>query len=244
MTDLWYDEAGAGAPVVLLHQGVVDARIWEPLVPLLAEHYRVIRYDQCGYGRSPMWTDPYSPIHDLLAVMDAAGAAEAALVGASRGGRIALQAALAAPDRVSALVLVGSGVSGRPLQIEATPEQERRWEEVEARGDVGGMAEIDLEIWAPLGADDELLAMFVENAEASNAEDPAVEEPAAGRLREISAPTLVVTGARDVAAINELGDVLAREISDARSAVIDQADHMVQWRAPQELSHLIVSFLG
>jgi pimeloyl-ACP methyl ester carboxylesterase len=126
------------------------------------------------------------------------------------------------------------------VNVDVTPEQEARWDDAEARGDLAELAAIDMEIWAPLGVDDELRAMFVENAEASNADDPALEEVCAGRLGEIGAPTLVVTGGRDVAAINELGELLAREIPGARSAVIEEADHMVQWRAPEELARLVL----
>lgn len=243
VTDLWYGDAGAGTPVVLLHQNVVDSRIWGPFLLLLAERHRVIRYDERGYGRSPMWDGPYSPLDDLVSVMDAAGVDRAALVGASHGGRIAIQATIERPERVSALILVGSALAGHRLDIEGTPEQEARWEAAEAAGDVTALAELDLEIFAPMGEDDELRAMFVENAEASNADDPAHEVDSTGRLGEISVPSLVITGARDVPAINELGDLLAREIPGARRAVIEDADHMVQWRAPEELAHLILDFL-
>ena len=240
MTDLWYDDRGSGLPTVLLHEGVVDSRIWDRFLPFVEGRLRTIRYDQRGYGRSPMWAGPYSPVDDLLSVLDAAGLERAALVGTSRGGRIAIDAALAHPERVASLVLVGSGASGYPLEIEGTPEQEARWEAAEERGDVAVLAELDMEIWAPMGADDELRAMFLENAEASNADDPAEWISSAGRLGEIRTPTLVVTGGRDVRAINELAVVLAREIPNARSAEIDEADHMVQWRAPEELARLVL----
>jgi 3-oxoadipate enol-lactonase len=244
VTDLWYEDTGSGPSAILLHEGVVDSRIWGPFLPLVADRLRTIRYDQRGYGRSPMWTGPYSPVDDLVSVLDAAGVDQAALIGTSRGGRIATQAVLDRPERVSALVLAVSGLAGHPLDIEATPEQEARWEAAEASGDLAGLAEIDMEIWAPMGVDDDLRAMFVENAEASNAEDPAREETSAGRLGEIGVPTLVINGARDVPAINELGVLLAREIPGARHAVIEQADHMIQWRAPEEFAHLVVEFLS
>jgi pimeloyl-ACP methyl ester carboxylesterase len=243
MTDLWYEDSGSGPPVVLLHEGVVDSRIWDPFLPHVEGRLRTIRYDQRGYGRSPMWTGPYSLVDDLVSVMDAAGVEQAALVGISRGGRIAIQAALERPERVSTLVLVASGLAGNPLHIEVTPEQEARWDDAEARGDLNELATIDMEIWAPLGVDDELRAMFVDNVEASNADDPAREEDSAGRLGEIGVQTLVVTGDRDVPAINELGEILAREIPSARSSVIENADHMVQWRAPEELARLVIEFV-
>ncbi|HEU6444431.1 MAG TPA: alpha/beta fold hydrolase [Gaiellaceae bacterium] len=244
MTDLWYDVAGEGPPLVLLHEGVVDSRIWAPVVPLLAPHHRLIRYDQRGFGRSPMPDGPYSLVDDLVSVLDAAGAESAALAGASRGGNIALTAAVERPERVSALVLLGSGLSGAGLEIDATPEQEARWEQAEAGQDWAAMAEIDMEIWAPMGADPELRAMFLENAVGSNSEDPATDEPVADRVSGIAAPTLVITASRDVRGINELGDRLARDIPGAESAVIEDADHMIPWRTPEELSHLILDFLA
>jgi 3-oxoadipate enol-lactonase len=244
MTDLWYEHTGSGTPIVLLHQNVVDSRIWTPLLPLLSERHRVIRYDERGYGRSPMWDGPYSPVEDLLSVMDAVGVERAPLVGASHGGRIAIQAAIERPERVSALVLVASALAGYPLDIEGTPEQESRWEAAEDAGDTDAMAELDMEFFASMGHDDELRAMFIENAAASNADDPAREVSSAGRLGEIAVPSLVVTGGRDVPAINELGDLLAREIPGARRAVIEGADHMVQWRAPEELAGLVLDFLA
>ena len=244
MTDLWYDDTGSGSPVVLLHEGVVDSRSWDPLVPLLAGSHRVLRYDQRGFGRSPAPMEPYSVVDDLVSVLDAAGVERAALVGCSRGGNIALTAALDRPESVSALVLAGSGLPGHRLQVDATPEQEARWDKAEAAGDFEAMAEIDMEIWAPMGADPELRAMFVENAVASSSEQETTDEPVADRLGGITAPTLVVTGGRDVAAINEVGEILAREIPGAQHAVIDEADHMIQWRAPEELAQLVLRFLS
>src|SRR5215207_2898112 len=129
--------------------------------------------------------------------------------------------------------------------LAATVRLRTRWPSVEELAWLRKMcAELDLEIWAPMGADDELRAMFIENAEASNAEDPALEQPSVGRLSEISVPTLVITGGRDVPAVADLGDLLAREIAGAKRAVIEEADHMIQWRAPEELAHLVLDFLS
>jgi 3-oxoadipate enol-lactonase len=144
---------------------------------------------------------------------------------------------------VSALVLAVSTVAGRPLNVKGTPEQDARLEAAEAKGDVAELAELDMEIWAPMGVDDELRAMFLENAEASNAEDPAGDEPAVDRLSEISVPTLVITAGRDVPDLETVGDLLVREIPSAKRARIEEADHMIQWRAPDELAQLVLDFL-
>ena len=243
MTDLWFDETGSGTPVILLHHGIVDSRIWARVVPLLAERHRVIRYDQRGYGRSPLPDGPYSVVQDLFAVMDAAGVEQAALVGASRGGNISMAATLEQPERVSKLILVGSGLAGHSWTVEWTPEQIARWEAAEEAEDYEAMAELDMEAWAPLGADPELRAMFIENAVGSNSEHATTDEPVAERVGGIAAPTLVITGGRDVPGINEVGALLAREIPEAQSAVIEETDHMVPWRTPEELAHLILDFV-
>jgi pimeloyl-ACP methyl ester carboxylesterase len=86
--------------------------------------------------------------------------------------------------------------------------------------------------------------MFVENAERSNRGHDTTDEPVAERLSGIRAPTLVAVGTRDVPAIRDIAAILSRTIPDARHAVIEEADHMVPWRTPEELSHLILDFLA
>ena len=215
-------------------------------MPLLAPHHTVVTYDQRGYGRSPRPDGPYSLVEDLGSVLDTAGLDRAALVGTSRGGRHR--------DRLHAHVSrSGSPRSSRsPRRCPAiasrstpAPDLERRWDEAEAAGDLAALADIDLEVWAPLGVDPELRAMAVENVEWSNADDPGTwaDPPAVGRLSEIRVPTLVITGGRDLRAIAEIGDVLAAGISGARREVIEDADHVVGWRTPDELARLVLEFL-
>ncbi|MFF9838630.1 alpha/beta fold hydrolase [Streptomyces sp. NPDC013740] len=64
------DTGGEGLPMVLVHQGVGDSTIWDPVLPALAGRHRVTRYDVRGYGRSPEPSTPYSPAADLSAALD------------------------------------------------------------------------------------------------------------------------------------------------------------------------------
>src|SRR5690242_17574490 len=109
---LWTERRGTGAPVVLLHGAGMDSRLWDAVFPALASECDVIRYDARGLGRSASPTGPFSDIGDLRTVLDHFGVERAALVGLSMGGETAIDFTLAHPDRVAALALVGSSVSG------------------------------------------------------------------------------------------------------------------------------------
>src|SRR5438309_2596336 len=111
-TMLGYDEAGEGAAVVLLHAAVGDRRMWDAQFTALSATHRVIRYDRRGFGESADHDGAFSHHEDLLALLDARGIERAALVGSSMGGACALDAALAAPERITRLALLGSGLSG------------------------------------------------------------------------------------------------------------------------------------
>src|ERR1700761_1582957 len=103
---VWADDSeGDGPLLVLLHPGVGDSRIWDPVLPALAAKYRVIRYDARGFGQSPAPTAKFSLLPDLVAVLDHYDIGRAAIVGCSQGGGTALGLALAQPERVPALVL-------------------------------------------------------------------------------------------------------------------------------------------
>lgn len=109
---LAYDEAGAGPTVVLSHAGLADRRMWEYQFEQLSADHRVIRYDWRGYGGSDDAAGSFAHYRDLLGLLDALEIDTAALVGCSMGGAYSVDVALAAPERVRALVLICSGLSG------------------------------------------------------------------------------------------------------------------------------------
>lgn len=124
-----YEEAGPATPlgtVVLVHGGTTDMRLWEHQFRALSERYRVIRYDRRGCGRSGDAAGEVCHHEDLLAVMDALGVERAALAGSSMGGAYATEVALAAPARVAALALIGSGLAGHPWPQEMLDQARER----------------------------------------------------------------------------------------------------------------------
>ena len=128
---LYYEIAGEGPVVTLIHPGLWDSRTWDAQVPvLLGSAFRVVRYDVRGYGRSSRLTGkPYSHVRDLVALLDFLDVSLTTLVGCSMGGAIAIDYTLEDPDRVSALVPVASGLGG----FEALEEEEDWWDSVNAK---------------------------------------------------------------------------------------------------------------
>ena len=112
-------------PVVLLHGWPDSVRCWDRVVPILAERYRVIAYDQRGFGRSDMPEDVAEyrisrSVGDLAGVLTWAGAERATVVGHDFGGAVAWSAAAALADRLDAVVVLASPHPGRMREVTGT----------------------------------------------------------------------------------------------------------------------------
>jgi pimeloyl-ACP methyl ester carboxylesterase len=129
-----------GAQVLLIHAGVNDRRGWHHVTERLGSRHRCVTYDRRGFGDTTYEReDDWSPVDDALAVIDGAGLGRVVLVACSMGGKLAIDLALAAPDRVSGLVLIGTAVSGAPdPEVDDVPADElnARIEAAEAAGDL------------------------------------------------------------------------------------------------------------
>jgi 3-oxoadipate enol-lactonase len=241
---LFYEEAGDGPAVVLVHGGLGDLRMWDGVVSLLAASHRVVRFDVRGFGRSDAPAGEFNPHEDLRGLLDGLGIESAALVGLSLGGRIVLDAALELPERVSALVLVAPGVNGLPLEGVYSEEQDREFDEALASGDLERAAAIDLSVWAPLGTDERIKALLLDNLRENEGVVMVSAKPPAGeRLEDVRVPTLVVIGTRDLPRMLELADELLSRIPNARRAELE-SDHYLPMREPQAFARRVREFLG
>lgn len=226
------DSGGDGPPVVLLHPGIADMRVWDPMWPALTETHRVIRYDMRGYGGSSQPTEPYDWISDLHRVLDHAGLDSAHLVGNSMGGATALAMALDAPKRVRSLVLLAPGISGYPWPEE--PELSERWLALAETGDRAGLVELMLEVWCGAGHDP-FVRDLVTGASGAEAGEQAYWrelEPAWDRLGELTIPTVLMVGDLDPASMVEATTAAAARIPSARLIRIPDVDHLPQVRVP------------
>lgn len=251
------EEAGIGPAVVLLHPGVADRRCWAATTAALAPHYRVISYDRRGFGATEYDPEPNSPAVDLAALLDALEIERAALVGNSRGGRVAIDFTLALPDRVAALVLIGSAVRGAPDPTVPPDVQllAERIDDCEAAGDRDGQNAAEARLWLdgpsrPEGAvGGPARELFLEmNARALAAADPGPEfEPHDGgawnRLPEIRVPVLSVVGVHDLPHLVQRAHHLAQSVADGHLVTLPNSAHLPQLDDPQTLDAVLIEFL-
>ncbi|HEY9289164.1 MAG TPA: alpha/beta fold hydrolase [Candidatus Dormibacteraeota bacterium] len=251
---LHYEIAGTGPDVVLIHSAITDSRSWGPQFKQFAGLFRVLRYDLRGFGQSDVPHGQYSNVEDLRGVMDAAGIERAAMVGVSMGGGTALDFTLEFPDRVMALALVASAVSGRS----PSAEMQAKWKELEARYEADGidaLVEGQLELWlygkgrtaAEVDPDvREAVSLMVRHAierYPDDAQPRKPERPAVERLGEVSVPTLVIVGDRDVDHTQEAARKLAAEIPGASLAIMKDVAHVPNMEKPEEFNRLVLGFL-
>jgi 3-oxoadipate enol-lactonase len=260
--ELWYEEAGEGPALVLVHEGVADSTMWDDLVDDFACEYRVLRYDLPGYGRSPLPPGPFSHIRDLVSLLDGLDVDRASIVGVSVGGRIALDFALVHPDRVDALVLTAPGLPGWDWSEEMEHVDEQEEALVEAR-DVEGAAALAVRVWfdgphrSPADVDAELRERALEmNRRAYAIQIPAytaeqqpgpseqLDPPTIGRLGEVRTPTLVVVPDLDVPDILGICELLASGIPGARKVVMEGVAHFAPMERPEEFTRLVLDFLA
>ena len=257
-TRLATEAAGAGHPVVFIHAGIADRRMWVAQVPTFAERFRTITYDMRGFGSSEIVDEPFSHGADLTRLLDALSIESAHLIGCSMGGALALQFAIEHGDRVDSLVLVNSGAPG------FVPEdgffEPPEWEELLAAfkaGDLDRTAELEVEMWVtgvhrsaddvPADIRDAVFEMVRQALQTENRRDEyerSLDPPAGTRLDEVRCPTLVVLGQLDRPDMHSISRHLAAGIADTQFATIDDTAHLPNMERPEEFNRIVLDFLA
>ena len=250
--------AGGGADVLLIHAGVNDRRSWQHVVERLSPRHRCVAFDARGYGETMYEReDGWSPVADAVAVLDAAGVERPVVVACSMGGQAAIDLALAHPERVAGLVLIGAAVRGAPypdLTEGPTAELNARIEAAEAAGDVAEVGRLEAWMWLDGPEAEEgrvggpARELFLEmNGRALRAEDPgdqAEVPPAWPRLGEITAPTLVLIGRLDAEEIRVIDEQAARIIPGARLVFLDGVAHVPHLEGDPATLDAIAAFVA
>jgi pimeloyl-ACP methyl ester carboxylesterase len=257
VTDLYVEQAGEGSPVVLIHEGIADSRMWEPQWAEWSKRFRLVRFDLRGFGQSPPMVGTYSLSGDLVQLLESLELGPVTLIGVSLGGAVAIETTIARPDLVSRLVVVAPGLRG----FEMNDETKAGWDEEEAaleRGDVDAAVEVNMRMWVdgpsrlPEEVDPNVRSQVAEMQRhaiekyleaGEEGEHRPLAENWGERLGEISVPTLVVVGDLDRPEMLEIARRLEAEIPGARREVIAGAAHVPSMERPDEFDRLVLGFL-
>lgn len=247
---------GEGAPILLIHSGITDSRMWEPQLESFAAGHRVVTYDLRGFGQSTIPASDYAHHEDLRALLDALDIDSATLVGASFGGDVVLAFAVEYPERVQALVLVDTlaGVT------EPSPELRSGWRAVEdalESGSFDDAVELELRMWVDgphRSAGDvdwdvrervrEMDAALLRRAgEQDAATERELDPPTLERLGTIAVPALVVVGVLDGLDALASADVLVAGIPGARRLDILGTAHLPSMECPDVFNPAVLAFI-
>ncbi len=255
-----YDRAGPGGevPVVLLHAGVADRRMWEPLWLSLTAERDAVRLDLRGFGESTARPEgAFSHADDVLGALAELGVERCRLVGASLGAGVAVEAALARPERVASLLLCAPGGSLIPEmtpQLRAFITAENAAMEAE---DLDAAVQANVSWWLvgphrdAADVDPAVCDLvrrmqrraFEVTAGWDDVEEREPEPPALDRLGEITAPTLVLQGGLDLDAIHETASRLTENIPGARRVDWPDTAHLPSLERPEAFGDLLAEWI-
>jgi pimeloyl-ACP methyl ester carboxylesterase len=256
---IYYEVAGEGHPLVFLHAGIANLHMWDDQVSAFSDRYRVVRYDHRSFGQSSAPAGPASISNDVYGIFTVLNIEKAYLVGCSMGGGAALDFTLAHPEMVDGLVLVGPGVSGIP--DEEDDPLAATWQEIRAAakaGDYDKANELELRVWVDgVGRTPDQVdpayrakasamnrALYAHDAEMNAVEWQSADPPAYPRLEQVTAPTLVIVGDRDVPDIQHAVDMLAARIPVAKKVVMHNTAHLPSVELPGEFNQILGDFLN
>ena len=258
--NLYYERAGGGQALVMLHAGIADCRMWEHEFASLADSYQTLRFDMRGYGRSLPAAGQFNIQDDLEGLLDALEVpSPTILMGCSMGGGLAIEFALAQPESVSALILVGSDPRGFESDAAWPDELIARSEAAFEQGEVDEVAELDIIIWFDgvgrsrddvdpgIRAKAFEMARRVTEHELSGIGDhksKTTEVPAAQRLTELTMPALVIIGENDLPHLQQAADYLAEQLPHARKFVLPNAAHLPNMEHPALFEASVREFLA
>ena len=259
---LYYEVLGEGHPLVLIHAGIADSRMWDDQFSPLAQYYRVIRYEVRGFGHSRTVENPgnvtstYTDHQDLYHLLEFLNVDQAFILGVSNGGRIALDFTLTYPHKVAALIPVASALGGYEYTDQATEQKDAASDESLAKGDIAQAVELSLQLWVdgpwrtPAQVNPivrqrvgEMISQLCHLPQ-DNSERQQLEPAAISRLGEIRVPTLVMVGDQDVPDMLTIADVLATGITGAEKVIMSGVAHVPNMEKPEEFNQIVHNFLS
>ncbi len=248
-TKLYYEVMGEGHPLVLIHGGGIDRRMWDDHFKVFAEHYKVIRYDLRGSGKSDVPTKRWSHVEDLHSLLRFLNVDKVYLLGLSRGGQVSADFIFEHPEMVDALILASSNLDGPPPAYENPGAREAAREDISLAVDVLMKNPYTIPHTEYRAARRKMREMIEDNVMVSlfiyrnfNLQRP--ELPATQRISAISVPTLMIVGGQDHPDALANYDREVALIPGARKVVIPGTNHLAPMEQPEEFNRIVLDFLG
>lgn len=249
---IYYEVAGEGSALVLIHGGFVDSRLWDEQIKSLSKPFKVIRYDLRGFGKSEYPTKPFSNVEDLYELLKFLKLEKAAIIGLSLGGMVGADFTLEHPEMVTAFIPVAAGLRGFKNELD---------EKTYAiyRTAFEGNVDKAIEKWMehPFFASTKnnnpyqkkMKRMMKDNARVwSSLDSQKLERWNAvntiERLEKINVPTLVIIGGEDDKDLLEISEILHTKIPNAKKIVIPGTSHHLNMEKPEEFNQAVLSFLS
>jgi 3-oxoadipate enol-lactonase len=257
---LSYDIAGEGFPLILLHAGIADRRLWDRQIEVFAQSYQVIRYDLRGFGESTFPDGDYAHYQDLRGLLDHLNISHAHVCGVSMGGSTALDFTLSNPTMAKSLTMVGSSASGytpprNPEEIAAMRAFENTWDALYEADKLEEANELEIRRWVdgprPSAQVDQTVRSLVSDMNLNamrkynrNTTFKRLDPPAFERLAEVKLPTLLVVGSVDTSDTLSSIDYLAANLPGAKKIVMEGLTHVPNLEAPEEFNRILLDFLA
>lgn len=245
-----YETAGSGAPVLFIHAGIADSRMWDRQVDVFGKDYRVVTFDMRGFGHSPPANGQYSPLKDISDLLSNLHIEKPFLVGCSMGGALAIDFALAHPDKVRGLLLAAPGLSGTqyeafgPEELPAIEYDDKKSMEIAnawKEGRVADAEELLRQLWCSSLKEEslELFKKMINENREEVFEDRSMQRaerstPAYGRLGGMHTPTTVLVGDHDNPSMVPFANLVTKGIEGARLVHIKGADHLINLSRPDD----------
>lgn len=252
---IYYEEAGEGEALILLHGGFLTKEMWDGHFQEFAKKYRVVRYDARNHGLSKSQAVTFAHFADLNKLLEHLKIDKAVILGLSMGGYIAIDFALKYPDKVKGLILVAPGLSGFEMHGPESDAFNKKFEAALKTGNIDSIIEAFMEAWTygpsrkaedlDSALRDKVTRMARQTMETWNDQTKElVASPlAVGRLNEIKAPTLAIVGDLDMPNILEIVGLLEKNVPDFEKFVIRGAAHMLNLEKPEEFNKAVLDFL-
>lgn len=254
-TSLYYEAKGHGFPIVFVSGGgVLDRRGWDEQFEIFAKHYRVIRYDVRGIGKSARPANSFSHSEDLYALLTLLKIERAHVVGLSVGGAIAIDFAITHSDMVDHLVLAASGLSSDSKSNANLEGLVTLSKLVQTKG-IEHMIQLTLDTPFVLSkenvaAREKVRQIYLDNQDVFESGFPlyvhwrSIEPPPENRLATIRGPVLIVRGDNDSPVYAAITDKISMGLPQSTTVVIPGGTHFINLEKPDEFNQAVLEFLG